>query len=136
MPGTRERSVLAPAQPPPPLPPFDSTSLSLACVLVGRAIREAMVKIMTASYASQPSPGDNEIEKPSLYATKDTEDSQPLPLSQGEEMDVRDPAPPVDTSTCAFWSAIALGGLVRGRPVETVSLRGWLCLPISVLQPT
>ena len=27
---------------------------------------------------------------------------------------------PVDPSTCVFWSAIALGSLVQGRPVESV----------------
>lgn len=31
---------------------------------------------------------------------------------------------PVDPSSCAFWFAVAIGALVKGRPVESVSGRG------------
>ena len=29
----------------------------------------------------------------------------------------------VNSSTCVFWSAVALGSLVRGSPIESVSYR-------------
>ena len=35
---------------------------------------------------------------------------------------------PMNPSTCMFWCAVGLGALVRGSPIESVSVAGgWSC---------
>ncbi|CAM9290873.1 unnamed protein product [Laminaria digitata] len=68
-------------------------------------IRETMVKIFAGSVRVPP-PSDS-----GDYSTTDQHFNAIIPA---------DNRLPVDPSTCVFWSAIALGSLVQGRPVESV----------------
>ena len=60
-------------------------------------IRETLVKMFASSDSG-------------VYSTRDQHFDTMIPASHL----------PVDPSTCVFWSAIALGSLVQGRPVESV----------------
>eukprot|EP00904_Undaria_pinnatifida_P005091 jgi/Undpi1/1711/HiC_scaffold_11.g05101.m1 len=69
-------------------------------------IRDTMVKMFVVNSSSS-------------VQYLDTGDDSPTEQSFGTIVPASSPVP-VDPSTCVFWSAIALGSLVKGRPVESV----------------
>lgn len=90
----------------------------------GSDIREAMVKIM-ASGSHQWLPAGEDY---GMEGTLDTIGGIEDAMGRG--------GVPADPSFCTFWSAVAIGALVKGRPTESVrgrTLGGWLQTLRSVL---
>lgn len=80
-------------------------------MLLSSHIREAIVRIMTHSTPGKQS------------ARRRGEEGQFALDSQG--CGFRDAAGeiqlPMDPSTCTFWCAVAMGALVKGAPIKSVS---------------
>lgn len=88
-------------------------------------VRQVMVRIMCSSTVpARPDPGmyrasggDN------MHALASPSASGILSTGQAGRREARcvDSSIPMDASTCMFWCAVALGGLVQGQPTESVS---------------
>lgn len=77
--------------------------MPLRCLFFSSGIRESMVKIMLAPDPRQQSPFG-----------EDHGDDWQLDGIAGR-------GAPMGPSTCIFWGAVALGALVRGSPLQSVS---------------
>lgn len=85
-----------------------------ALLRVASHIRESMVRIMVIPDPRHQSPfGNNRGEDWQL-------DGIAGRVECGKAMGGTDL--PMDPSTCVFWCAVALGALVRGSPLESVSM--------------
>lgn len=76
-------------------------------------IREAMVRIMTASSTRQ--------QLGVWQSCNDGDDGHTLLQSNRDNKSFDGSWLPKDPSTCIFWSTIALGALIQGQPIESVS---------------
>lgn len=74
-------------------------------------IRQTMVKLLVPPATLQQSSDTSDCGKGGIFGAMPTEGSNTLGGSSH----------PMDPSTCIFWCAVALGALVKGIPIESVS---------------
>ena len=75
--------------------------------MIASHVRESMVKMMSAL---QRSGGDGDQQG---RFDEMVEGANWSKASEGHQL-------PMNPATCTFWCAIALGALVKGRPIESV----------------
>lgn len=82
----------------------------LYAIVDGSDVMESMMKIMTSpSTLHSLGVGSYDMDEDEQY------DAYPQAMRGGGGR------LPMDPSACIFWCAVALGGLVKGQPIETVS---------------
>ena len=120
------RGLTSPPPPPRALCPLEL--LAFSPVVAPSVIREAVIRILCPITTRQERNRDAGRLKPSGSCPRDRGE---MPRYFGDEIDV-----PVDTvavegsrdglgtdiSVCTFWCAVAMGGLVEGRPAKLVSV--------------
>ncbi|CBN75496.1 hypothetical protein Esi_0111_0052 [Ectocarpus siliculosus] len=77
-------------------------------------IRETMVKIMVPPASSQQSVFGDGSDKRGHYFEAVAPGGDLSKISAGSQL-------PMDPSACTFWCAVALGALVKGSPIESVT---------------
>lgn len=83
---------------------------AFACLLCSTShIREAMIKVMSHRSVRHP-PGP-------AHGRWDTGELDAVSAGGGA---LEESQFPMDPSTCTFWCAVAVGALVKGRPIESV----------------